>query len=176
MDYKRIRSTTIFQGRVFELRQDQVQLPSGRVSTLEIIAHPGAVVLVPLDERGNIVFIRQYRHAAGVRLLEVLAGTLEPQEAPESCARRELREETGMAAESIREIGGFYTVPGYSTEYLYIYLATGLTPSPLPGDEDEDITLERIPVRQAYALAESGEIHDGKTLAALLLARPFILG
>jgi ADP-ribose pyrophosphatase len=176
MDYQHIHSQTVYHGRVFDLRQEQVRLPNGSVTTLDIVAHPGAVVLVPLDEEGSIWFVRQYRYAAGGRLLEVPAGTLEPGEDPESCALRELREETGMSAETIQKIGGFYPVPGYSTEYLHIYLATGLTPDPLPGDEDEDITVERIPAQEAYALAESGQFNDAKTIAALLLARPFILG
>lgn len=176
MSYEPIHSKTIYQGRIFDVRQEQVRMPSGRVATLDIVDHPGAVVLVPYDHQGNILFIRQYRYATRSKLLEVPAGTLEPDEEPESCAHRELREETGMAADTIQKIGEFYTVPGYSTEYLYIYLATGLKSAPLPGDEDEDITLERIPAREAYALAESGQIHDSKTLAALLLARPLILG
>jgi ADP-ribose pyrophosphatase len=171
MDFKEIGSTTIYHGRVFDVRQEQLRLPTGRVVQLDIVAHPGAVVLVPVDNEGNLLFVRQYRHAAGKLILELPAGTTETGEDLVSCAHRELREETGMAAGSLKKIGEFYIAPGYSTEYLYIYLANNLHPAPLPGDDDEFIQIERIPVDQAFTLAEQGSIIDAKTLAALLLAR-----
>jgi ADP-ribose pyrophosphatase len=118
--------------------------------------------------------VRQYRHATKQELLELPAGTLEPGEEPEACARREAREEIGMAARLIQKIGEFFLAPGYSNEYMRVYLAIDLTPDPLKGDDDEFITVERIPLEQAYNLAESGEIRDGKTLAALLLAKPYL--
>jgi ADP-ribose pyrophosphatase len=174
MDFEEIGSTPIYHGRVFDVRQDQVRLPSGRVIQLDIVAHPGAVVLVPLDAQGYLWFVRQYRHAAGVQLLEFPAGTAEADEDLDNCARRELREEIGMAAGKLQKIGEFYIAPGYSTEYLYIYLASDLYPDPLPGDDDEFIQVERLSVDQAFALAERGSIPDAKTLAALLLARPYL--
>jgi ADP-ribose pyrophosphatase len=175
MDFKEIGSTPIYHGRVFDVRQDQVRLPNGRVAHLDIVVHPGAVVLVPVDASGNLWLVRQYRHAAGKTLLELPAGTTEPDEDIESCARRELREEIGMAAGNIQKIGEFHIAPGYSTEYLYIYLASDLQPAPLPGDDDEFIQVERLPVDQVFALAEQGAIPDAKTLAALLLAKPYLL-
>lgn len=169
-----VKSTTIYNGRVFNLRQDQVRLPNGHVTHLDIVEHPGAVVMVPVDDQGNLWLVRQYRHAAGKWLLEFPAGTLEAGEDIESCAHRELREEIGMAAGKVQKIGEFYIAPGYSTEFLHIYLASDLSPAPLPGDDDEFIQVEALTIDQAYALAGQGSIPDAKTLAALFLARPYL--
>jgi ADP-ribose pyrophosphatase len=119
-------------------------------------------------------FVRQYRHAVARELLELPAGTLEAGEDIEACARREIREEIGMSAGKLQKIGEFYPAPGYSTECLYIYLASDLHPDPLPGDDDEFIQVERIPADQVITLAEGGSILDAKTLAALLLARAYL--
>jgi ADP-ribose pyrophosphatase len=174
MDFKGLNSKSIYHGRVFNLRQDQVRLPNGQTVDLDIVEHPGAVVLVPLDDENHLWFVRQYRHAAATVLLELPAGTIEPGEDLEICALRELREEIGMAADRIQKIGEFYMAPGYSTEYLTIFLATDLRSDPLPTDEDEFLQVERIPVDQAYSLAEGGQLRDAKSLAALILARPYI--
>ena len=140
-----------------------------------IVDHPGAVTLLPVDSQGRVWFVRQYRHAIQQDLLELPAGTLEKGEEPQACARREVREEIGMAAELLQKIGEFYLAPGYSSEYMHVYLATGLMADPLKGDDDEFITVERIPIEQVYARAEEGTIKDGKTLAVLQLARPYLL-
>lgn len=175
MELKTVRSETIFHGKVFDLRQDELLLPDGKTVTLDIISHRGAVTIIPIDEQGQIWFIRQYRHAAGQGLLELPAGSMEEDEAPEISAHREIREEIGMAAQELYELGGFFLAPGYSTEYLCIYLARDLYESPLDPDEEEMIEIEKIAVTQAYRLAETGQISDAKTLAALLLARPYLL-
>ena len=172
--FHKVGSRTIYHGRVFDVHQDEVRLPNGRVVQLDIVKRPGAVVLVPVDAEGNLWFVRQYRHAAGREMLELPAGTTERGEDIESCAHRELREEIGMAAGNIMKIGEFFIAPGYSTEYVYIFLATDLHPAPLPGDDDEFIHVERIASDKAFALAEQGHVPDAKTLAALLLARPYI--
>ncbi len=104
------------------------------------------MVILPVDDQGNLFFVRQYRHAAGLDLLELPAGTLDEGEAPEACARREVREETGMAAGKMEHLGGFYLAPGYSTEYMHVYLATGLHSDPLEADADEFLTVEVIPL------------------------------
>lgn len=174
MTFETLSSKSIYQGKVFDLHQDQVRMPNGRTARLDIIAHPPAVTLLPLDHEGYIWFIRQYRHAAGVEILELPAGVVETGEDPEACARREIREETGMSAAVIDLLGEFFLVPGYSSEYMYVYLVKDLQPDPLPGDEDEFISVERIPVEKAYQMAEAGEIRDAKTLATLLLAAPHI--
>jgi ADP-ribose pyrophosphatase len=174
MEVEKIGSKKIYSGKVFSVRQDRVRLPAGQIIELDIIEHNGAVVIMPVDEDGMVWFIRQYRHAAGEVLLELPAGTLEKDELAEASAAREVREETGMAAGNLVKIGEFYIAPGYSTEYLYIYLAKNLTPDPLPADIDEFISVERISIQEAYQLAEKGKIRDAKTLAALLLARKYL--
>jgi ADP-ribose pyrophosphatase len=174
MDFKPIDSAIKYQGRVFDVRQDHVRLPNGTKARLDIVDHPPAVVLVPILEDDQIIFIRQYRHAAAKTILELPAGVLEIGEEPEFCALRELREETGMSAGSIQKIGGIFLAPGYSTEYLHIFLASELKPDPLPADKDEFIEVDPKTITQAYSMAEAGTIEDAKTLAALLLARPHI--
>lgn len=174
MNIETIVTTNIYQGRVFDVRQDQVRLPNGNVMKLDIVEHPGAVVLVPVDSDGRIWLIQQYRHAAGKILMELPAGVVEAGENFEEGARRELREEIGMTALKIQKIGEFFIAPGYSTEYLYIFLATELQPDPLPGDEDEFIQVVPTPVDQALELAKSGQIPDAKTLAAFFLALPYL--
>jgi ADP-ribose pyrophosphatase len=170
-----IQSDTIFTGRAFSIKRYQMRLPDGRSTNFDIVQHPGAVTLVPVDEAGNILFVRQYRLGAEQDLLELPAGTLEPGEDPRLCAAREIREETGMGARELVQLGEFYMAPGYSTEHMYIYLATGLYPDPLPGDEDEFIQVESLAIEEAYRQVEQGQIEDGKTLAALLLARARLL-
>jgi len=173
MGFKTLASKTIFNGKAFNLHIETVEAPNGMHMQLEIIKHPCAVTILPIDDN-NIWLVRQYRHAAGLEMLELPAGTLEPDEKPLLCAHREIREEIGMSAREMKEMGGFYLAPGYSSEYLYAYLATGLQPDPLPGDADEFIQVEIMPIGKAYQMAECGQINDGKTLATLMLARPII--
>jgi ADP-ribose pyrophosphatase len=174
MKFELLRSEIIFQGRAFDIRRDHLKTPSGRTAKYDIIEHHGSVVLVPIDTSGNVHFVRQYRHATGGDLLELPAGTLEPGEEPLECARREIREEIGMAASNLREIGSFFLVPGYSTEYMHVFLATGLREDPLPPDADEYLEVERIPFIKALEMARKGEIPDAKSLAALLLAQHYL--
>ncbi len=172
MKFKIITSETTYEGRAFSVRQDQVELPDGGVTNLDIVHHNGAVTIVPVDGEGNMWFVRQYRHAASKVMLEFPAGTLEDDEDPRVCAHRELQEEIDMGARKMEQLGSFFMLPGYSTEFMHIFLATDLYPSSLPEDDGEFFVVEKIPVPQVYALARAGEIDDGKTLAALLLAQP----
>lgn len=170
MNFKAIKRETKYTGRVFNIEKVHMQLPTGEVRAYDLVNHPSAVTIVPLDAVGNILFVRQYRVGAEEELLELPAGLFKDGENPDPAAARELREETGMAAEHLTRIGAFYSSPGYSSEYLYIYLATGLYPAPLEQDDDEFIQLEAIPTAKALEMARSGEIRDAKTLAALFLA------
>ena len=169
---KLVKSEAIFQGKNFKLRRDTVKLPNDRETKLDLIEHGGSVVMVPVDDDGNIVFVRQYRHAAGLDLLELPAGTRDGNEPPEVCAAREMREETGLEARRLDPLAAFYLAPGYSTEFMYTFLCTDLHPNPLPADADEFLQVQRIPAREAMEMALRGEILDAKSLAALLLARP----
>lgn len=171
MKFDLIESEIVYPGRAFTIRRDQVRLPDGRTTKFDIVEHHGSVVLVPIDSKGNLLFVRQYRHAAGLDILEFPAGTLDEGEHPDLCAARELREETGHAATSLESLGGFYLAPGYSTEYMYVYLATGLFYSPLEADADEFLQVEAVPLEDVLKMAGAGELPDAKSLAALWMAR-----
>ncbi len=170
-----VNSEPIYQGKVFRVRRDTVEMPNGHEARLDILEHDGSVVMIPVDAEGDMVFVRQYRHPTRLDLLELPAGTRRGDEPPETCAAREMREETGLAAGHLEQLGAFYLAPGYSTEFMYVFLATDLTPNPLPPDSDEFLRVEKLPVRRAMEMAEKGEIHDAKSLAALLLARNSLL-
>jgi 8-oxo-dGTP pyrophosphatase MutT (NUDIX family) len=174
MPFELIRSESLLQGRTFKVRRDYLKTPDGRETRLEIVEHGGSVVVIPVDKDSNLLFVRQYRHAAGADLLELPAGTRNGQEPYEECAAREVREETGMEAGTLQKIGEFYLAPGYSTEFMAVFLATELKENPLQADEDEFLDVEKIPVRQAIEMAERGDLPDAKSLAALLLARTYL--
>ena len=172
MSFELLRSETVYSGRAFTIRRDHLRLPDGRQTKFEIVEHVRSVVILPVDDAGNLLFVRQYRHAAGLDLLELPAGTLDVDEAPEACARREVREETGMAAGKVEYLGGFYLAPGYSTEYMLVYLATDLRYDPLKADADEFLSVEKAPLREALEMPARGTLPDAKSLAAFYLARP----
>jgi len=168
--FELMRSEQLLEGRAFKIRRDHLRAPDGRETRYDIVEHVGSVVMLPIDADGNLLFVRQYRHAAGLELLELPAGTRDDDEPYESCAAREMREETGLAAGVLEKVGEFYLAPGYSTEFMVVYIARDLTPDPLPTDADEFLELERIPVQQALQMAEEGQVPDAKSLAALFLA------
>lgn len=174
MKFELLKSESTYEGRAFNVRRDHLLTPQGNTVKYDIIEHIGSVSIVPVDDDGQMFFVRQYRHAAQVELLELPAGTLEVGELPEVAAAREIREETGMAASHLEEIGSFYLAPGYSTELMHVFLATGLTHDPLEPDADEYLSVEKIPVAEAYRLAENGQMQDAKSLAAMLLARKYL--
>lgn len=174
MPFEFIRSEVLLQGRAFKIRRDTLMTPDGRETKYEIIEHGGSVVLVPVDQEGNVLFVRQYRHATGRDLLELPAGTRDGEEPFEECAAREIREETGMEAGNLQRVGDFYLAPGYSSEFMAVFLATDLKDNPLDGDEDEFLQVEKVPVKDATARFEQGEIPDAKSLAAWLLAKPHL--
>jgi ADP-ribose pyrophosphatase len=174
MSFELLKSETVLKGRVFEIRRDYVRTPDGRETKFDIVVHGGSVVLIPVDADGNLLFVRQYRHAASRDLLELPAGTLDDGEDPAVCAARELREETGFAAGRLEEIGRFYLAPGYSTELMSVFVARDLRHDPLDADADEFLSVERVPLARALQMAEQGEVPDSKSLAALFLARPYL--
>jgi ADP-ribose pyrophosphatase len=168
LDEKILHTEQIYSGRVVKLQILDVELPDGKQAKRELIRHPGAVAIVALDSDQNVLLVRQFRIAAGKILSEIPAGTLNPEEAPDVCARRELQEETGYLPEKLEALGGFYVAPGYTTEFIHLFLATNLTASRLAGDEDEFIELDRVTIPEAVAMIERGEIIDGKSISGLL--------
>jgi ADP-ribose pyrophosphatase len=164
----------IFDGRVVKLFVERVRLPNGNACELELVRHPGAAAALPVDDSGNVVLVRQYRHAAGGYLLEVPAGKLDRGEAPESCALREVEEETGLRAERLISMGWIWTTPGFTDERIWLFLATGLSPGRPALQVDEVLTLERMPLEEAVERAARGEIRDAKSICALLRAPRFV--
>jgi ADP-ribose pyrophosphatase len=167
---ERLSSREIFRGKTVRLDVDRVRLPNGREMDFEIIHHVGAAAVVPILPTGEVLLIRQYRFATGGYLLEVPAGKLDPGEEPEACARREVEEETGYRPGKLTPLGWIWTTPGFTDEKIWLYLATDLTETQQELQEDEVLTLERLPLAEAVEKAASGEIHDGKTACALLRA------
>lgn len=164
-----LRSEKVFDGRLIALRKDTVRLPNGRESTREVVVHPGAVAIVPMLDDRKVILVSQYRHAVGKTLMEIPAGTLHPDEKPEDCALRELREETGYIAGRLEKLLSLYLAPGYSTELIHLFLAEDLRPAKSETDEDEFIELVIVPLDEAVVKILKGEIQDAKTVAALLL-------
>ena len=174
MAFEFIKSKILLKGRAFKIRRDTLKTPDGRETTLEIIEHGGSVVIIPIDDKGSVLFVRQYRHATGGELLELPAGTRDEDEPYEECAAREVREETGMEACKLKRIGNFYLAPGYSSEFMVVFLATELKENPLPVDDDEFLKLEKIPVKDVSGLFERGEIPDAKSMAAWCMVKPHL--
>ncbi|MCH7736730.1 MAG: NUDIX hydrolase [Chloroflexi bacterium] len=169
-----IKSKRIYEGRIINVRVDTVRMPNGNSATREVVEHSPAVCIVPLDEAGNVILVRQYRKPAGQALLEVPAGGVEEGEVSEEAVLRELQEEIGYTAGKLVHLSSFWVAPGWATEFMHAYLATELTPSRLAADEDENIQVVRVPFDEALSMFQTGEIQDGKTIASLLLAQRLI--
>jgi len=165
---KTLSSRLIYEGRAVKLRVDTVKMPNGRETTREIVEHSDCVAIVAIDEKDNVLLVKQFRQPVGKTLLEIPAGGIEPGEDPVTTVRRELREETGYLPRKVERFGGFYSTPGYCTEYLYLYLATDLIPSPLSAEDTENISLIRVPATQIPGRITSGSICDAKSIAGLL--------
>ncbi len=165
---KTLSSQLIYDGRVVKLRVDTVSMPSGRETTREIVEHSDCVAIVAIDGNNNILLVKQFRKSVEKELLEIPAGGIEAGEDPVATVRREMQEETGYLPQKVERLGGFYSSPGFCTEYLYLYLATDLTPSPLQAEDTESIKLVRVPISQIPSLIASGSICDTKSIAGLL--------
>ncbi|MBN2306348.1 MAG: NUDIX hydrolase [Anaerolineae bacterium] len=169
LNEKVITSRPIYEGVLIDLYDETVALPDGRTAKREIVRHPGAVAMVPLDG-DNVILVRQFRLAAGKVMLEIPAGTLHPGEDPRLAAERELQEEIGFRAGTLIRLAGEFTAPGYTTEYIHIFLATDLAEAHLDKDDDEFIEMVTMPLDDALRRVMAGEIEDGKTIIGLLLA------
>ena len=165
---KKLATQQIYHGRAINVHMDTVEKPSGRKTTREIVEHGNCVAVVVIDDQDNVILVRQFRHAVGKFLLEIPAGGIDLGEEPVDCVRRELQEEIGYLPQKIDELGGFYAIPGYGTEYLHCFLASDLAPSRLVAEDTEDIEIVRISRDQILQLIASGEICDAKSIAALL--------
>ena len=163
-----LHTELVYKGRVVNLRVDTVELPSGRKTKREIVEHGECVAIVAIDAQDNVILVRQFRKPVERSLLEVPAGGVDPGEEPSDCACRELKEETGYLAQDLEYLGGFYTSPGFCTEYMHLFLATGLEPGERAPEEDENIEVIPIPLSQIPELITSGEICDAKSIAGLL--------
>ena len=165
---KTLSSQLIYEGRAVKLRIDTVKMPGGRETTREIVEHIDCVAIVAIDANDNVLLVKQFRKPVEKELLEIPAGGIEPGEDPVTTVRREMQEETGYLPQKVERLGGFYSTPGYCTEYLYLYLATDLIPSPLNAEDTESIELIRVPISQISSLISSGKICDAKSIAGLL--------
>jgi len=170
MAYEIKNTTAVYQGHIFSVEKVKVVLPDDRARVYERVNLQNAVTILPIDDEGNIYFVRQYRIGSNSVLLELPAGKIESGEGAQATAEREIREEIGLAAREMLPIGGFYMSPGYSTEYMYCFLARGLYRSPLSPDADEFLNVEKIPLEQVKRMAAAGDLPDSKSLAALMLA------
>jgi len=168
-----IESRSVYDGKIVKLSTDRVELPNGNVAELEMIRHPGAAAVVPLDSEGQVLLVRQYRYAAGGWLLEVPAGKLDAGEPPRDCALREVEEETGFRPGHLTPMGWIWTTPGFTDEKIWLYLATELVPTRQSLQQDEVLTVERLPLDDAVEWATRGEIVDGKSICALLRVSHF---
>jgi ADP-ribose pyrophosphatase len=172
-----LRREVVHSGTYMTFARDTVLDPDGREHARDIVLHPGAVTVLAVMPDRRVLLVRQYRHAAGEALLELPAGTLDRQpdgspEDPLSAAQRELTEETGHRAQHWRELARFFTAPGFASELMTLYIATGVSPDPEHGgpDPDERLNLVPLPFEEALALAQGGRVRDAKTLVGLLLA------
>jgi len=168
------RSRQVYKGRIVDLRVEEVTLPNQTTIALEMIRHPGAAAVVPLHDDGWVTLVHQFRHAAGGFIWEIPAGKLDPGEAPERCAARELAEEAGLAADELIRLGAVLTAPGFCDERIHLFLARRLTPVAQRLEYDEVLTVERLPLARALEMIRAGDIEDAKTIAGLHHVAEFV--
>ncbi|MFI5395429.1 MAG: NUDIX domain-containing protein [Candidatus Binatia bacterium] len=166
----------IYKGRILDLRLEEVTLPNQVTVTLEMIRHPGAAAIVPVHDDGSVTLVHQYRYAAGGFIWEIPAGKLDGGEDPIRCAARELQEEAGLVAAELVQLGAIFTAPGFCDERIHLFLARKLTPAAQQLDEDEVLSISRMPMQRALSMIRAGEIQDAKTIAGLHHAVAYLAG
>jgi len=173
MDLKetKLTSTPRYHGIIVDVRTDTVRLPDGREASREVVTHPGGVAILPLTDDGKAILVRQFRYCVDEALLEVPAGKLEPGEDPFPAAVRELEEEVGVTAERMEYLGGLYVSPGFCTEMIHLFLATGLKQGMQHPDEDEFLNVETYRFEELLDMVMRGEITDAKTAALVMKAQ-----
>jgi ADP-ribose pyrophosphatase len=160
---------TIYNGRILRVRVDTVRTGDGRRTTREIVEHADCIAVIAVDADENILLVKQYRSAIEKELLEIPAGGIDEGEDARAAVIREMQEETGFRPQKVVRLSGFYSTPGFSNEYLHLYLATDLVPGRLCAEDTEGIKLVRVPAAQVPHLINSGEIEDAKSIAGLLM-------
>lgn len=173
---KTVKETEIFKGKVLKLDFLEVLLPDGNPATREIIRHPGAAAVIPINDKNEIFMVRQYRKPLEKVTLEIPAGKLDRGEDPRVCAERELREETGVTSGKLWYVASIHSTPGFSDEVLHLYAATELTEGESNADEDEFLSVEKIPIGKLLQMIFSGEITDAKSIIGILIAEKIIKG
>ncbi len=171
-----LSSEVIYNGKLLHVRRDRVRLPDGGTAEREYVKHPGAVVMIAVLDKGEIVFERQFRYPLGRDMIELPAGKIDPGEAPLETARRELLEETGYVADQWRHLGTMHLAIGYSNEHIEIYLARGLTQKQARLDDEEFLEVFTLPLSTALQWVREGRITDAKTLSALFWAEKVLDG
>ena len=164
-----LSSREIYSGQILKLRVDDVRLPNGKQTKRETVEHSDAVAIVAIDDNESVLLVKQFRKPVEKELLEIPAGCIEEGEEADTTVRRELQEETGYRPQNIKRLGGFYSTPGFCTEYMHLYLASDLVVDKLYAEDTDDIELVRVPLQQIAELIDSGTICDAKSIAGLLL-------
>jgi len=154
----------------------KILLPNGKEASRDVVLHPGASVVIPINDNNEIYMVRQYRKPVEKELLELPAGKLDKGEDPEVCARRELKEETGLEADKIKHILSFYSGPGFTNEILHVYAAVGLHEGEACADEDEFISTKKFPINKLVEMVLNNEITDAKSIIGILLAEKIVKG
>lgn len=172
--YEILKTEKLFEGKVINVKRDEISLPDGNTALREIVLRGDATAIVPIDSEGNVILVRQYRHASLGEVLEIPAGMLEEGEDPIECAMRELEEETSFKTDKLTHITTMYPAIGFCTEKIHIYLAKDLKQGKFNFDPDEFITVEKYPLDEAIELIYKGEIVDSKTIVGILSCKRFL--
>lgn len=163
-----ISTKQIYDGHIVKLRIDTIETPNGKTVEREIVEHSEVVAVVPIDKDDNVILVKQYRKPVEQPLLEIPAGGVDEGEDPLDSVARELQEEIGLVPRKIDKLGGFYSAPGFCTEYLHLYVATKLEPSSLEAEDTESIEVVKVPLSKVSEMINSGEINDAKSIVGLL--------
>jgi len=171
---KKVSSKKIFEGKIIKLFFDKVMLPNKKFATREKVWHPGAVAVVPLTSENEIILIKQYRYPVEEVLIEIPAGKLDKNEDPVDCAKRELQEEVGAVGGNMVHLTSFHTTPGFSNEFLHLYLAINFEKKENNPDEDEFLQILSVPVKECIGWVLEGKIKDAKSIIGILMASEYI--
>lgn len=172
--YEILNSKIVFEGKVLSVKNDEIYLPNEKTTFREVVLRGDAAAVVPIDEEGNVILVKQYRHPAKKEILEIPAGMIDEGEEPKICAIRELEEETSFKTDDLIHLTTIYPAIGFCTEKIYIYLAQNLKKGQFNFDEDEFITVKKYPLEEAIELIYKGEIIDSKTIVGLLACKKYL--